>query len=69
MANTSSLGDFIVTHRTDQPFPVIFLKLLCQMAVVPRWAWPWGCSISSDPVLTSQGRKWDRHRKEGTVLG
>lgn len=33
---TSSLGDFIVTHRTDQPFPVIFLKLLCQMAVVPR---------------------------------
>lgn len=38
-AGTSS-ADVIVTHLTDQPFPIISLKLLSQMAVVPSWAGP-----------------------------
>lgn len=38
-AGTSS-ADFIVTHLTDQPSPVISLKLLSQMAVVPTWNGP-----------------------------
>lgn len=37
--------DFIVTHLTDQPFPVISLKLLSQVAVVPRCDGPDSCQI------------------------
>lgn len=52
LAGTSS-PDFIVTHLTDQPFPVISLKLLSQVAVVPRCDGPRLMS-DSNPVLTSR---------------
>lgn len=48
----TSFPDFIVTHLTDQPFPVISLKLLSQVAVVPRCDGPRLMS-DSNPVLTS----------------
>ena len=66
-AGTSS-ADVIVTHMTDQPFPVISLKLLSQMAVVPKWAGPGLPSSDSNPVLTSQGAEGDSDRKAGTTL-
>lgn len=49
----TSSPDFIVTHLTDQPFPVISLKLLSQVAVVPRCDGP-RLSSDSSPVLTSR---------------
>lgn len=66
-AGTSS-PDFIVTHLTDQPFPVISLELLSQVAVVPRCDGPRLMS-DSNPVLTSPVQSGTFRQEGGHHVG
>lgn len=66
-AGTSS-PDFIVTHLTDQPFPVISLKLLSQVQWCPGAMAPDSCQILA--LCYHLGYKVGySDRKEDTMLG